>query len=124
MHRAIVTHFELGAKDGNILKRFYASLFGWRISSEEGGVHSAHCLDPNGPGIETVISEAGHRGMVAYVEVDDVLENLCYAAELGGRIIELPHEIVSGAQCVMVAMFADPEGNQWGLSSGFDRTSS
>ena len=124
MHKATVAHFEIGATDSESLKRFYASLFGWRISSEQGGAHSAHCIDPNGPGIEAVISQVGHRGMVPCVEVDDVLENLCYAEELGGRIIELPHEIVSGGRCVTVALFADPEGNQMGLSSGFDRTSS
>jgi predicted enzyme related to lactoylglutathione lyase len=58
------------------------------------------------------------------VEVDDVLENLSYAEELGGRIIEPPHEIMSGGRGVTVALFADPVGNRLGLSNGFDRSSS
>jgi hypothetical protein len=34
------------------------------------------------------------RAIVAHAD----LENLCYAEELGGRIIELPHETVSDGQ--------------------------
>ena len=124
MHIATVAHFEIGARDSESLKRFYASLFGWQISREQ-GAHGAYRVAPNGSGIGSVITAAGHNGPIPYVEVDDVLENLCYAEELGARIIiELPHEIFSGGWCARVALFADPEGNQMGLSSGFDRRSS
>lgn len=120
MHKATVANFEIGARDSESLKRFYASLFGWRISREVGSANVAHCIEPGSPGITTFISE-GHSGVIPFVEVDDVFENLCYAEELGGRIIELPHEIVSGGLCVMVALFADPEGNHLGLSRGWQK---
>jgi hypothetical protein len=58
------------------------------------------------------------------VEVDDVLENVCYAEELGGRIIELPHGIISAGRRVTVASFADPEGNRVGLSNGSQKLAS
>ena len=121
MHKAIVAHLEIDAKDGDALKRFYGSLFGWRISREVSGANLARCIEPGSPGITTFITEAGHSGVTPYVEVDDVLENLCYAEELGGRVIEFPHDIVSGGQRVTVALFADPEGNHVGLSNGFER---
>ena len=55
------------------------------------------------------------------MDVDDVLEHVCYAEELCGHIIELPHEIMVDGRCVTIAAFADPEGNRLGLSSGIDR---
>ncbi len=120
MHRAIVAHFEIAGKDGEGLKRFYGSLFGWRIRSEPCGAQVAYWIDPNSAGIQSAIRGATHNGVIPYVEVDDVLENLCYAEELGGRIIELPHEIMSGGRGVTVALFADPEGNRLGLFNGID----
>lgn len=41
MHKATVEHFEIGARNSESLERFYASLFGWRITSEQGGAHRA-----------------------------------------------------------------------------------
>jgi len=121
MHRAIVAHFEIAGKDGERLKRFYGSLFGWRIRAEDCGAHVAYWIDPNSAGIQSTIRAGNHSGVIPYVDVDDVVENLCYAEELGGRIIELPHEIIVGGRCVTVAAFADPEGNRLSLSSGFQR---
>ena|SRR5262252_1285534 len=123
MHRAIVAHLEIAGKGGEALKRFYDSLFGWWIRSEPCGEQVAYWIDPNAAGIQSAIRGATHNGVIPYVEVDDVLENLCYAEELGGGIIELPHEIVFDGRRPTVALFADPEGNHLGLSNGFDRPS-
>jgi len=124
MHRAILAHVEIAGKDGESLKQFYGSLFGWRIRSEPRGEQVAFWIDPNGTGIQSATRGATHHGVIPYVEVDDVLENLCYAEELGGRIIDLPHEIMSDGRRATVALFADPEGNHLGLSKGFERRQS
>src|SRR5713226_5164766 len=118
MHKAVVAHFEIAAKDPESLKRFYASLFGWRIRTQDGGGRNAYVIDPNGDGIEGAISYADPGGVRIVVAVDDVLETLCYAEELGGRIIELPHEMTCAGTKLTVASFADPEGNCVGLSNG------
>jgi predicted enzyme related to lactoylglutathione lyase len=68
--------------------------------------------------MEGVINHAEQGGVRFFVEVDDVLENLCYAEELGGHVIELPHETTIAGRRVTVASFADPEGNRVGLSNG------
>jgi len=60
-------------------------------------------IDLNGGGNEGAISYADLGGVRIVVAVDDVVENLCYAEVLGGRIIELPHEIMSAAPRVTVA---------------------
>jgi predicted enzyme related to lactoylglutathione lyase len=121
VHKAVVAHFEIAAKDAESLKRFYASLFGRRIRTQDGGARNAYVIDPNGDGIEDAISYADLGGVRIVVAVDDVRENLCYAEELGGRIIDLPHEIMSAGRPVTIASFADPEGNRVGLSNGFQQ---
>ncbi len=121
MHRAVVAHVEIAGNDGESMKRFYASLFGWRVEAEDCGADVAYSIDSNTAGIQSTINGASRSAVIPYVDVDDVLENLCYAEELGGRIIELPHEITSGGRTITVALFADPAGNRVGLSSGFAR---
>jgi predicted enzyme related to lactoylglutathione lyase len=75
--------------------------------------------DSNGMrGVISGRAEGNSDGVKLIVEVDDVIENLCYAEELGGRIIDPPHEVVSSGQRETVALFADPEGNRVGLSNG------
>jgi hypothetical protein len=101
VHKAVVAQFEIASKNQAVLRRFYAGLFGRQS------------------GLDAAIRGADHGGVSFYVEVDDVLENLSYAEELGGRIVELPHEIMSGGRPVTIAAFADPEGNRIGLSNGF-----
>jgi len=71
--------------------------------------------------MQSAICGATQNGVTPDEEVDDVLENLCYAEELGGRIVEPPHQIVSGGRGATVALFADPEGNRLGLFNGFER---
>jgi RNA polymerase sigma-70 factor (ECF subfamily) len=56
MNKAIVAQLEIRGKDEEALKRFYASLFGWRIRSDDCGAHVAYCIDPSGAGIEGAIS--------------------------------------------------------------------
>jgi predicted enzyme related to lactoylglutathione lyase len=123
MHRAVVAHLEIAGNHGQGLKRFYASLFGWRIQDEHCAAHVAYWIDADSAGIHSTINSPDHSGIIPYIDVDDVLENLCYAEELGGRILEPPREITCGGRAVTVALFVDPAGNRVGLSNGFDRRS-
>ena len=124
MQKAVVARFEIAANDPEVLKRFYAGLFGWPIRTRDTGAWTAFVIEPNGAGIEGAINHAEQGGVRFIVEVDDVLENLCYAEELGGRVIELPHETIIAGRRVTVASFADPEGNRVGLSNGLEQFTS
>jgi predicted enzyme related to lactoylglutathione lyase len=119
MHRAVVAHIEIVGDSREGLKRFYCRLFGWRINSDPGGGQDTYWIDPASVGVRVSLREATQSSVVPYVEVDDVLENLCYAEELGGRILEAPHEIMAGGLRATVALFADPQGNRVGLSKGW-----
>jgi uncharacterized protein len=121
MHKAFVAQFEIAAMDPDALRRFYALLFGWRFSPDWAEARQSSVMTADSNGMRCVISgrgEGNSDGVKLIVEVDDVIENLCYAEELGGRIIDPPHEVVSGGRRETVASFADPEGNRVGLSNG------
>ena len=121
MHTAIVSQFEIAALEPDALTRFYALLFGWRLGTDDAEDRKFFVVPAERNGIGGSVKTAAQvksGGLRVIVEVDDVLEHVCYAEELGGRIIELPHEITSGGRRVTVASFADPEGNRVGLSKG------
>jgi predicted enzyme related to lactoylglutathione lyase len=95
-------------------------LFGWRLNAEGTENRKSLVMTAHGDGIGGVIGRAGDvkpSGVELTVEVDGVFENLNYAEELGGKIIELPHEIMSAGRRVTVASFVDPEGNGVRLSN-------
>ena len=76
MHKAFVTQFDIGARNPDVLRRFYALLFGWRLSPDGTAARN---------GVGGVISSAADDtsgGVKLVVEVDDVLENVCYVEEL------------------------------------------
>jgi predicted enzyme related to lactoylglutathione lyase len=121
MHKADVVQFEISGEDTAELKRFYASLFGWHIQAEETSPGGPYSVAANGDGIRGIINtvRGGRSGQVTfYIEVDDVMESLAYAEELGGTIIRRPHEIVHQGGPATVASFSDPAGNVVGLSTG------
>jgi predicted enzyme related to lactoylglutathione lyase len=93
MHKAYVAQFDIAARDPDVLRRFYALLFGWWLSPDQDEARELSVTTPHSGGIEGVMSSAGDGesgGLRLIVEVEDVLENVCYAEELGGRIVELP----------------------------------
>jgi uncharacterized protein len=127
MHKAFVAQFEIAATDPDALRRFYALLFGWRFSPGGADARQLSVMSPDSNGIRGVITgpdDHNSARVKLLVEVDDVFENLCYAEELGGRIIDPPHEVVSSGRRETVASFADPEGNRVGLSNGSDKLDS
>ena len=120
MHAAFVAPVEIAARNPEVLGRFYALLFGWRFSAVDHAPGDLSVITAESNGVATVITSAGDGaagGVRLTVEVNDVFENLCYAEELGGRIIDPPHEIASGGRRLTVASFVDPEGNHVSLSS-------
>jgi predicted enzyme related to lactoylglutathione lyase len=127
MHKALVAQVEIVAMDPDVLRHFYALLFGWRFSPDEGEPRNSFVSTADSNGVGGAITRAGDsdsRGLRLIVEVDDVFENLCYADELGGRIIDPPHEVMSAGRRVTVASFVDPEGNRVGLSNGLQNLAS
>jgi predicted enzyme related to lactoylglutathione lyase len=109
-----VVHFEVIGTDATQLHRFYRELFDWPIQAmpEMGyGLVDKAATGTIGGGI-------GHsedpqaRGVVIYVEVDDLQAYLDRAERLGGKTIIPVTEIPN---TVTFAQFVDPQGNRIGL---------
>ncbi len=111
-----VVHFEVGAKDAEKLKSFYATVFDWKIDSDNPMNYGA--IETGGEGgINGGIADT--RGQMPsyvtfYVHVDDLQAYLDKAGSLGGETVVPPTPIPDVGS---FALFKDPEGNVIGLFS-------
>jgi uncharacterized protein len=114
---APVTHFEITVKDSRKGKRFYESLFGWKVTTlpglQYGLVDTGVRMGING-GIGQV--PPGDRPRVVFfVQVEDLAGTLTRAIGQGGQVV-VPVTEVPGM--VSFALFSDPDGNVVGLVEG------
>ena len=106
-----VVHFEVHGKDAAKLRAFYASLFGWKIDTNNPMQYGIVSAEPGGIG--GGIAQSPTAPMVTfYVAVEEPARALAQAKALGGKTLMEPHQIPGGP---LIAMFADPEGNPIGL---------
>ena len=115
-----VTWFEIIGKDAIKLQKFYASVFGWKLSPPRPDMGNYSMLDNEGRGIGGGIGEGGPEGGVTsrvtiYIQVDDPQAYLDKATQAGGKTI-MPATAMG--ESITFAMFADPEGNIIGLYKG------
>ena len=109
-----VAHVEILGADAPRLQRFYAELFGWKIT-----------LNPVGYGYVPVAptppvtltggigpSPQGQPLAVFYIKVDNPVAVLKKVETLGGRVVVPPVDVPGG---ITFARFADPEGNVIGI---------
>ncbi len=104
-----LVHFEIHGKDGKQIQRFYSSLFGWGVNTD----------NPMNYGM---VTDAGMGGgitgsdmapaVVLYVEVPDLPAALKKAEALGATTIMQPMQVPGGPE---LAQFRDPAGNVFGL---------
>lgn len=108
-----IVHWEIAAKDGKKLQAFYADLFGWRINANNPMNYGL--VQPGGKrGIGGGIfqGEQGDKRITIYAEVANPDTFLRKAESLGGKTV-MPTTAVPNM--VTFAIFADPEGNLFGL---------
>jgi predicted enzyme related to lactoylglutathione lyase len=103
-----VVHFEIGARDPERLRAFYAALFNWSIGDGPIMAISPGIGGPE-PGPGGHIRQAERPGVSIYVQVRDLGESLVKAVELGGSALSEPFDIPDGPT---LAVIADPEQNQ------------
>lgn len=105
-----VVHFEIGCRDRENTKEFYAKLFGWTISA----MGPAEVIAAEEKGITGHITSLGHEPhqyTIFYVQVEDIEDALKAAEALGGTRLVGPIPIPTGS----FAWFSDPGGNTVGL---------
>lgn len=101
-----VVHWHLEARDPDLLRGFYATLFSWDIA--DGGIMS---IGPGiggpepGPGGHI---QQGAGGVTLYIQVRSLTETIAQAEALGGSAGLPPFDVPGGPR---IAGIADPEGN-------------
>lgn len=102
-----VVHFEITAREPEVLRRFYAELFTWDIG--DGPIMNiGPGIGGPEPGPGGHIRQSSHTGVTLYVQVRDLRESLDRAAELGGAVLMEPFDVPGGPT---IAAITDPEGN-------------
>ncbi len=103
-----VTWFEIAGTDGKALRDFYEGLFGWTYRIDEEFEYAEVQAEE---GISGGVTAGEDSYATFYVEVPDVFEVLDRVSDLGAKQLMEPADVGT----VVVAQFADPEGNRIGL---------
>lgn len=106
-----VVHWEIGGRDAEGLRAFYASLFGWKIDPANPEYGLVETGDGIGGGIMRS-PEGAPPYVTIYVQVDSLEAALDRVRELGGQPLVEPTAIDDVGK---FALFRDPEGNVIGL---------
>jgi len=106
-----VAWVEVVGSDGEKLRDFYGTLFGWSFQQAPGDMpYWMHTPDGAvGAGVGAAQEGSGHATF--YVAVDDPQAALDKAEELGGKTV-VP---VTEMEMVTFALFTDPEGHVVGI---------
>lgn len=102
-----VVHWEIEARDPELVKEFYRRLFNWRIG--EGAVSwiEAGIGGPE-PGPAGHVRQGETSRVTLYVQVRDLDASLRRVTELGGTTLSEPFDVPDGPT---MAAIVDPEGN-------------
>jgi predicted enzyme related to lactoylglutathione lyase len=102
-----VVHWEIEARDPELLKAFYADLFNWNIG--DGAIMSIDAgVGGPEPGPGGHIRGSDQSRVSLYIQVRDLRASMAKAAELGGQVLSEPFDVPNGPT---LAAISDPEGN-------------
>lgn len=107
-----VVHFEVTGKDGKKLQDFYSKTFGWNVNADNPMNYGIVEGQDGGIGGGISAGDGGTRQVTFYIEVDDPQAYLDKVESKGGKTV-MPVTEIPGM--VVLAQFADPEGNVVGL---------
>ena len=106
-----IVHYEIMGKDSAKTQEFYTGLFGWTIDTGNPvGYGVAMTQGDDGVGIN------GGVYVAVYAQVDDPQAYLDKAVSMGATEIVGVTEVPG--MPIVIAMFADPDGNCIGLVKG------
>ncbi len=109
-----LVYFEISAKDPANSAKFYAELFGWKITVDpKMDYHQFTAEGGPGGGFPKADGKDYKAGdVIAYLAADDIDAMLKKIAAHGGKVLQPKTEIPGEG---WYAFFADPSGNRMGL---------
>lgn len=102
-----VVHWEMRAKEPEVLRSFYGQLFNWEIGDGPIMRIPAGTGGPQ-PGPAGHLQQGDRAGVTLYIQVRDLRASMAKAAELGGTVVTDPFDVPGGPT---LAGITDPEGN-------------
>ena len=115
---ATIVHFDISAENPERAKKFYQSLFGWKIEALPGPMNYSLIETTNLDGTKGIGGGMAKReksdpgGIVNFIGVKSIDESLMVVEKLGGKIIT-PRQAVPGWGYLAVCL--DTENNRFGL---------
>jgi len=109
-----IFHFvEIRTRDLDKSKKFYETLFSWKIMGEKNEDFAYWLIDTSGfpKGGMWRMPKDKPLGVITYVLVESIDKTLKEVEKLGGKVILAKRSADGGSY----AVFADPEGNTLGL---------
>lgn len=113
MVKNVFNWVEIRVRDLDKSKRFYESLFDWKISGEENKDFAYWLIDTGekpGGGMWR-FPKTKPTGIIVYILVEDIDKALEKVVKAGGKVV-MPK---AGEGENFMAVFADPDGNTFGL---------
>lgn len=102
-----VVHWEIEARDPELVRRFYAGMFNWSIGDGPVMFIEAGVGGPE-PGPAGHIRQGSSSRVSLYVQVRDLSQSLSLCEDLGGAVTSQPFDLPGGPT---LATISDPEGN-------------
>ena len=101
-----VVHWEIEAKDPELLKAFYADLFNWHIG--DGFIMDIQPgIGGPEPGPGGHLRQSERSGVTLYIQVADLRASLDKSVHLGAAVVADPFDVPGGPT---LAGITDPEG--------------
>jgi predicted enzyme related to lactoylglutathione lyase len=102
-----VVHWEIEAKNPELLRAFYADLFNWQIG--DGFIMDiAPGIGGPEPGPAGHLRQSERSGVTLYIQVADLRQSLDKSVGLGAAVVAEPFDVPGGPT---LAGITDPEGN-------------
>jgi uncharacterized protein len=107
-------HCELSTTDIGQAKKFYKSVFDWKLSDVKGMPYTMVDVGKGGVGggIQKVMMPGQPTAWMPYVQVDDVKKSLARAKKAGGKVVLDFHAI---GEMGAIGVFLDPAGAALGV---------
>ena len=112
-----IVHIDIASDDPKRARRFYESLFGWKMTGPPGEPDYSLFATEDLKGVPGIGGGLGMRGdpsqsITAYIGVDGIDEYCRKVEECGGKVVQ-PKMTVPGWGSMAVCL--DTEGNRFGL---------
>jgi predicted enzyme related to lactoylglutathione lyase len=108
-----IVHLDFAAHDSAVSSKFYADVFGWKITKDENFNYYMFSVEGGpGGGFVQIGSDYKQGEIIPYLGTQDIDADLKRVEQAGGKVLQPKMDIGDFGE---FAMFADPAGNRVGL---------